>query len=234
MIRWCVLFALMLATSAAAQIVPEPAAENPRLQRVVWQADTAILLTALPAIGLTVLLEPGEQIQRVVVGADRVFDVRVSAERDSFLVLPLVEGAAASMVVNTDRRNYNFDLRTGEGLMAALLVQFEYGAMPQPVRVLAISNPVPEAIWAYRLRGDRTVRPQAISDDGQRTRISFAPDQALPAIFAIGPTGDEQVVDGYMRDGVFEIDRVWQQLVFRIDKEKATAERASQPENRDG
>lgn len=233
--------AFALASPAAAQLVPQPEADNPRVQRVVWQAGETIMLTALPQSGLTVMLEPGEQIARVTVGAARVFDVRVSSERDSFLVVPLVEGAESVLTVNTDRRNYTFDLRTGTGLMAALLVRLDYAgsvatlgqAFSGTSSTIAV-EPTPTETWSYRLRGDRQVQPQRIEDDGQRTRIVFAPEQDLPAIFAIGPTGEEQVVDGYMRDGIFVIDRVWDELVFRIDKEKATAQRNARPEAGDG
>jgi type IV secretion system protein VirB9 len=42
-------------------------------------------------------------------------------------------------------------------------------------------------------------------------------------VFGIGFNGEEEVVDGYMRDGVFTIDRVYGELVFRIDKKRARA-----------
>ena len=64
--------------------------------------------------------------------------------------------------------------------------------------------------------------------------IEYAPGQSLPAVFAIGPTGDEEVVDGYMRDGLFVIDRVHEELVFRIDKAKATARRHARTAPQDG
>jgi type IV secretion system protein VirB9 len=53
-------------------------------------------------------------------------------------------------------------------------------------------------------------------------------------VFAIGPTGDEQVVDGYMRDGLFVIDRVHEELVFRIDKAMATARRSVRATQQNG
>ena len=84
-------------------------------------------------------------------------------------------------------------------------------------------------VWEYRVSGPEAVRPLAISDDGERTRILYAPDQALPAVFGIGPTGDEIAVNGHMRNGVFVIDRVFERLVFRIDRARAVARRAPAP-----
>ena len=83
--------------------------------------------------------------------------------------------------------------------------------------------------WTYMISGDPRVRPLAISDDGIRTRILYSSNQALPAVFAIGPTGEELAVNGYMRGDTFVIDRVYAQLMFRIDKARATARRSNRP-----
>lgn len=77
----------------------------------------------------------------------------------------------------------------------------------------------------YRVTGEKALRPESISDDGVRTYLIWHPDKALPAVFAINASGDEEIVDGYMRDGVFTIDRVYAKLVFRIDRKTAKAER---------
>ena len=213
----------LFAPSLSAQILPQPSAENPRIQSIEWTADQEVILTSLPRTGLTVLFEPGEQIKRVALDRQDQVDVRVSAEGDSILILPRIEDVAATLVVQSDRRDYRFTVQSARSLSAAYLVKFTYGAVSEPLNQPPTSTT--GEVWNYRLRGDRAVRPASIEDDGIRTRILFGPEQALPAVFAIGPTGDEQVVNGYMRGDVFVIDRVHRELVFRIDKKKATAKR---------
>lgn len=227
--RWVLplLFAA-LPVQLAAQILPEPGIDNPRIQSVRWAANQEVLLTTLPETGLTVMLEPGEQIRRISLSNQNSLDVQVSSEQDSFLILPRAAFTTADMMVQTDRRDYRFRIRTDAGLTAAYLVQFNYDTQQDSSPQIA-SEPTGD-VWLYRVKGDRSVRPAAISDDGVRTRIGFGPEQALPAIFAIGPSGDEQVVNGYMRDDQFVIDRIYSELVFRIDKEKATARRSKQAE----
>lgn len=243
-------FALALnavSTPVVAQIVPEPGTPNPRIQTVRWQDGQTIQLTALPATGLTVLLEPGERIERVEANRARV-DARISSERDGLLLIPRSEGALGTVAVTTDRREYRFDLRTGTDLMAAYLVRLTIGpqapelspvsvAMAQPV-FPPMQPPMPimprAQVWSYRVKGDAAVRPAEITDDGARTTIAFAAGAALPAVFAIGPSGDEQVVNGYMRGESFVIDEVWQELVFRINDEKASAKRSDRPEDARG
>lgn len=218
------LMLLTLCTPAWAQVFPSPTEESPRIQSVDWQAGQTIVLTALPETALTVMLEPSERIQRVVLTGSQQWDVSISPDDNSFQIKPQINAAPTTLTVETSARQYDFAVEAEESLMAAYVVRLNFQSLQAPVAV-----PPPEEItgldWGYRLRGDRSVRPHSIRDNGQKTVIEYAPDQPLPAVFAIGATGDEEVVDGYMRDGMFVIDRVHQRLVFRIDKDKATARR---------
>lgn len=218
----------MIPLAADAQVLPAPDEANPRLQSIAWVDGREVILTALPQTGLTVLLEPGEVIEHLAGIDESLMTVQVSAERDSFLVLPRGELADTPIVVRTDRRLYPFRVRTETGLMAAYLVRFTYGGPAAQPRSRAAE--ATGEVWAYRVKGDHSVRPAAISDDGVRTTIEFGPEQPLPAVFAIGSTGEEEVVNGYMRNDRFVIDRVHQELVFRIDKASARARRAERPE----
>lgn len=80
---------------------------------------------------------------------------------------------------------------------------------------------------AYRLSGHRSVRPSSIHDDGTRTYIARGPTQSIPAVFGLDERGREELVNGYMRDGSFIIDRVYSRLVFRIDDASASARRGA-------
>jgi type IV secretion system protein VirB9 len=228
----------LLACSAplAAQVFPMPGPETPRIQTAQWSPGEPVVLTALPQTALTVMLEPGEIIRRAALGGSPVWEVAVSAEADSFQITPLSGAVTASLTVETDRRVYNFQLETGDGLQAAYLVRLKFGDGTDIAQSPSGQGPVDLAglDWTYRLRGDQSVRPASVRDNGAKTVIEYAPGQSLPAVFAIGPTGDEEVVDGYMRDGLFVIDRVHEELVFRIDKAMATARRSVRATQQNG
>lgn len=230
LVRSVVASALLASANAAnAQVYPMPGPENPRLQNVSWQAGQEVVLTALPESGLLVVLEPGEGISRVVLSDSASWEVNVSSEFDTFLVVPVPNAREARLTVETGYRTYDFALRTSSGLTAAVLVRFSYGFEPAP-QALETDQPSNNQRWSYRLRGDSVVRPSQLYDDGSKTFIEYLPDQPLPAVFAIGASGEEEVVDGHMRDGQFVIDHVHQELVFRIDEEKATARRNPEAE----
>ncbi|WP_133366469.1 TrbG/VirB9 family P-type conjugative transfer protein [Qipengyuania sediminis] len=240
---------ILFSAPLAAQVLPEPGTPNPRLQTVRWQDGQVIRLAALPATGLTVLLEPGERVATVEADGSAV-DARVSSERDGLLLIPRREGELGIVTAKTDSRTYRFALRTGTDLMAAYLVRFVDasptsgqepigGPVPTPPPLpLAAPAPLPTmpgiAVWTYRVKGHAEVRPTSIRDDGVRTVISFAEGAPLPAVFAIGASGEEQVVNGYMRSGQFVIDEVCSELVFRIDGKKAVARRNLKPDGTNG
>jgi type IV secretion system protein VirB9 len=208
-----------------AQTSPVPGMDDPRLQTVTYDPSRPVRLVAFPGSTLTLMLLPGDRIERAVLSQQGAFEVRVTGAGDSLNIASLRPDAAATLVVDTRERRYEFDLATGQGLAAAYLVRFVDPGLgpgaPDPV-----SPPPPlEIVGEYRLRGDRALRPVAIGDDGLRTWIEWGEYQALPAVFGIGPTGEEEVVDGYMRGGRFVIDRVYAELVFRIDRERASARR---------
>ena len=226
---------LTIPAVVSAQAIPRPNSDNPRVQSVRWSEEEPIALTLMPDTAMTVVFEPGEMIDQAQVEDRDAIAARVAAGRNTLQLLPQREGELGSIAVVTNMRDYRFEARTGTGPKAAYLVEVRFGPVDAPRPELEPVTASQEGpLWGYRLRGDRTVQPSRIYDDGARTSIQFAPSAALPAIFAIGPSGEEQLVNGYMRDDVFVIDRVWNELVFRIDKEKATARRKASPEAKDG
>lgn len=221
------LMAAGLTASAAAQVSPVPSLEDPRLQTIAYDPGRSVRLVVFPGANLTVMLVTGDQIGRVVVSDPNAFDIRVTGSNDSLNITALRPDASATLVVETPQRRYELDVDTGQGLAAAYMVRFlpaAASAMPVPPPMGA-SEVAPVLIGQYRLSGERALRPVRIGDDGLRTYIEWGEYQSLPAVFGIGPTGEEEVVDGYMRDGRFTIDRVYGELWFRIDKKRAKARR---------
>jgi type IV secretion system protein VirB9 len=227
--RWFGFFVLVLAPGlACAQTVPMPQPANLRLQTVEWKHGEDVLLTVLPGGSLTVVLEEGETIERVTALDGAPLNVRVTPEGSAFTLIPEAEFERAGLLVESRTRQYRFTARTQESPLAALVVTFIAPASEDPVQ--PASRPEGLAFYSYRFRGDVAVRPLSVRDDARRTFVEYAPDQALPAVFAIGPTGEEEVVNGHMRDGLYVIDRVYDELVFRIDRERATARRNPAPD----
>lgn len=192
-----------------------------------WIPGQEIVLAADMREGLSIAFEPGERIARISVDDDDAFGVEVQADRESVTLRPASPESRVQLDVFTDRRFYRFRLAaSGPNAVSSAVLQVDAAPAPAPVALEA----APPQIWSYRVSGDPAVQPADITDDGIRTTIRYADDQALPAVFAIGPTGEEEVVNGHMRGDAFVIDRVHRELVFRIDRSMARAQRNREPE----
>jgi type IV secretion system protein VirB9 len=208
--------------AALAQLAPTPGFDDPRLQTVAYDPARPVRLVTYANSTLTVILLPGDRVERFVLSDPEAFEVKVAAPGDGLNIAPRLTDSAATLLVDTNLRRYEFDIATGEGLAAAYLVRFTDSRAPArtvaPVATPAITG-------EYRLSGERALMPSRIGDDGERTYLEWGEYQSLPAVFGIGTNGEEEVVDGYMREGVFTIDRVYSELVFRIDRKRAKARR---------
>jgi len=215
-----------LGAAAQAQVSPTPSFDDPRMQTVAYDPARPVRLVMFPDASLAVTLLAGEQIERLAVSDPQAFEAQTTPANDGFIVRALRPGASARMLVDTAQRRYEFDLATGDGLAAARVVRF-VGSSPAAAAVSLAAQPAPAPAMTgeYRLSGEATLLPSRIADDGTRTYLEWDAYQSLPAVFGIGFNGEEEVVDGYMRNGVFTIDRVYGELVFRIDKMRARARR---------
>lgn len=211
--------ALATTMPASAQVQPTPGLGDPRIQLVEFRSDQVVRIEAALGYQVTIELAPDEQIQTVAVGDTAAWTVAANKAGDRLFVKPTQAGGPTNMIVVTSARSYNFELAVGGGL-AAYIVRFRYSpeAPAQSLSSGAVAG-------NYRLSGDRRLWPDGIHDDGGRTFIDWPADASLPAVYVIDSLGRELLANGNVRDGVYVIDGVEQQLVFRIDRHVARAAR---------
>ncbi len=218
--------ALALATSTLAQISPVPDANDPTSD-VLSLPDGSVGRLAVPqATGLVLSMPSGERIDTVVLGDPAAYAVLVDPTATELAIRPLRADARSTLSVATATGAYYFELGQPSGAPVCTRVRLASPVLlPNEAVPTVEGEERPVAETPYRLSGDRALRPLGVVDDGTRTFIEFSEDQALPAVFGVGPTGAEEVVDGHMRNGLYVLDRVWPELVFRMDAKRARAKR---------
>lgn len=201
---------------------PEPGPGDPRIQTVLYDPDQVVQLQAAPGYQIGVEFASDEQIESVAVGDSAAWQVTPNRRGDHLFVKPLSHGATTNMTVVTSARVYLFELSPlFDRAQMAFTVRFRYpGAATQEA-----AGTEPEREYLYRVGGARALRPSRISDDGTHTYIEWPEDRALPAVYAVNEQGQETLINGGMRDGVWVIDGIANRLVFRIDRAVATANR---------
>jgi type IV secretion system protein VirB9 len=229
-VRVAALLFIFLASPALAQVVPQPGAGDPHLQLVNYDAGQIVQLQGAPGYQLMVELSPDEQVQSVAIGDSTAWQVSLSKSGDRLFIKAVQAEVPTNMTVVTSVRVYNFELMPLPGPTPDMpyTVQFQY---PAPRAMAPDGQYVDVASAArrlskYRISGDRSLRPISVSDDGQRTYISWAKSGPIPAVYALDPVGKEVLINGMMgTDDVYVVDGAPQRLSFRIDRNVAHAER---------
>ncbi|MEQ1499260.1 MAG: TrbG/VirB9 family P-type conjugative transfer protein [Novosphingobium sp.] len=211
---------LVLPSLASAQPVAD-GFRDPRVETLVWREGSVLPLRTTVGGNVTLLFAPGETVQSIVVADPGAVDVQVPPQADSVLVRAIRQPVDPIFDVFTGARHYRFRLVIGPASDVVYLARL-VDASNSPAPPTAISANL-EGPFTYKLKGEQSLRPHRISDDGQRTFIHWLPDQPLPAVFAVNGLGEEETVDSYMRGDVLVIDRVYKKLLFRIGKRKAEA-----------
>lgn len=217
--------ALFVAALFAAQTSPALALQNDsRLETIAYQDGAIVPVNSAVGHGVMIVFAAGERVISFDAADPEAFSIDESVNTGSLVIRTNRTPNSPIITVRTQLRSYSFMVQVGMPEDADMVVQFTYGAETAE----ANSKPVKEASRPqYRITGEAALRPTQISDDGNRTFLVWGEDQALPAVFSVNPFGDEEIVDGYMRAGIYTIDRVYPRLVFRIDRKAAKAERIS-------
>ncbi|RED12670.1 TrbG/VirB9 family P-type conjugative transfer protein [Parasphingopyxis lamellibrachiae] len=213
---------LLLATPSAAQIDSQRGTGDWRLQTFSYEPEAVYTLDVEAGHHVAVAFAAGEQIQSIALGDDGAWEATPSGRGDMMFVKAGTSAPSTNMTVVTDIRTYVFGLSTGYG-GAPWMVRFVYPATVSDTQDQADLPPLEQG--RYRIRGSRHLRPIEIADDGRRTTIRWAAAQPMPAVFAEDGSGREAVVDGQVRDGLFVIDRVYSELIFRHGRRRVTARR---------
>lgn len=205
---------------------PRPGLADPRIQFVDYDPDQVVLIRG--AIGYQLMLEfaPEERIENVSIGDALGWQVTPN-RRANLLFLKPIDGAPTNMTVITNARRYVFQLAIaakGAASTAPYAVRFIY---PEVAVALPVEVPQPEAAptvanTAYVIAGSAENRPIRVFDDGRMTYFEWAPDGALPAIFAVGSDGAESVVNYAMRGRYIVVEQLAGRFSLRNGAQVAT------------
>lgn len=213
---------LLVASPSVAEVTPRPGYGDPHIQQVAYDAEQVVVLNASPGFVTTVELSPDERVENIALGNSGAWQVQVNHRGDRLFVKAVANDVATNLTVFTDGRRYNFILRpnSGEQIAMPFVVRFVY-----PSQQFAPQPAAPEPVTLFKLRGDRSLWPAAMSDDGNFTSIMWDADQTMPAIYRVDARGAETLVNGVVRDGAFVIEGISTKFIFRLGKNQAIATR---------
>lgn len=223
---------LLLATMTAAS---GPAMADPRVMSHFYQANEVITIHGRRDTQSTIAFAPDERIENVAVGDSAGWQVAPNKRADLLFLKPVRPGARSNMTVVTDQRTYLFDLVSAPHSAPVYMLRFTYPAAPRavvaavaPDKPIAVADAKPAAPepaarnFAWASRGDPSLFPAHLYDDGQSTFIAWPKDVSMPAILTGEAKGTEGPVNYTMQGEYVVVDGVPAQIILRSGKKVAT------------
>jgi len=214
-VKYRVCAALLASLAAGAALAPEPAHPqvtprpgkvDPRVRSIIYKPDQVVALTGHLGFQITVSLSPDETVETVSIGDSVGWQVNPTRRSDTLFLKPVDLGPPTNMTVVTDKRRYNFELtakptpRSNRDPEVIFELSFIYPPPPAPPAAedsAAKQPPAPPRPInsSYSFQGDRELTPLKVFDDGLFTTFVWAPEAALPAVYLVGATGEEELLN---------------------------------------
>lgn len=229
---------------AAAEMVATPLRGDTRLVEFAYDPDNTFLLLTKPKAVTHIQFAPDETIQSVAAGDTVSWEFTPTRNRRNLFVKPRYENQETSLTVLTDKRSYQFVLRsTGEGRKWYQRVSWLYasdlvltmegtpdadGAGAEPTRPAASApagasgglTVAPETLrFGYEIHGDAPFRPRVVFDDGRFTYFQLPPAlQELPALFAVVDEQEYSLVNFEVKGDYLVAQRLLPAAVLKLGR----------------
>ena len=213
---------LVIGAVASAAVVPAVGAVDPRVREIEYREDQVVSLTGYVGYHIDLQLDNGERL--VALGAGDSAAVEVAAEGAHVLLKPKAARVATNLTLVSSRRVYHFEYRANEApppLQTAIFaLRFRYPVAPSEVapavtpvaKVREPSRPLNAEYWYC---GSPWLQPQAVTDDGVQTRVTFSKRGEWPAIFVANADGTESLLNFHAEGTTAVLHRVAPKFVLR-------------------
>lgn len=200
-----------------------PVLSDSRIKTLVYNENEVYSLQVRFGYQLNIEFGNGESIDTVSVGDLIPWQITPSGRR--LFIKPLEEEVHTNMTVVTNRRTYQFDLKSvSEDSRQDVLyvVRFYYPEDVLKRSGFAIPNPIMSAPpaptnYSYSLTGPESIAPVKVFDDGRSTYFQFR--GAAPAIYRVGPDGTDIPVQPRQQDGFLVVDGIAAKYTLRAGSE---------------
>ena len=217
--------ALFIAGVDAGESPTAAALVDARIRALVYAPDEVYRLKGYVGYQIDLEFEPGETF--VGLGTGDLDSLTFAAQDNHLFVKPKSGGIATNITVLTTRRAYHFDYAASDRRPdpefgdVIYVLRFIYPQQSTPSAVQAVEHSLAQASAArwhnlnYGYRGSPQLKPAAAWDDGVQTRMRFAAQQELPAIFIHNEDGTESLVNFSVEGGEVVLQRVARQFTLR-------------------
>jgi type IV secretion system protein VirB9 len=222
---------ILCAPCTQAEVIPSRGSVDSRIRTTRYDSDQVYRLRGYVGYQIDLEFEPGEAF--VGLGAGDIEGLAYSGQDNHLFLKPRAPRVATNLTVLTNRRHYQFDYVVLTRLPSAgdpdviFALRFTYPESPAKSIADAVARHIDSDLGHagqrhqnldYWYCGGPALRPVAASDDGVHTRLRFAANADLPAIFVRGDDDSESLLNFSMEGGDVVLHRVARQFILRRGK----------------
>jgi type IV secretion system protein VirB9 len=216
--------------AAWAENAPAKGSVDARIRTAAYDGNEVYRLRGFVGYQIDLEFEPGETF--VGLGSGDLEGLAFVGQENHLFLKPKAAKVATNLTVLTSRRHYQFDYgassqRPGaDDLIYAL--RFTYPPSTTKFAAEAAAKRIDSQLEGasnnrtrnidYWYCGEHTLRPAAASDDGVHTRLTFAANSDLPAIFVRNEDDSESLLNFSVDAGDVVIHRVARRFILRRGK----------------
>jgi P-type conjugative transfer protein VirB9 len=246
---------------AVAEMLATPLRGDSRLVEFLYDQDNSYLVLAKPKAVTHMQFAADELIQSVAAGDTANWEFTPTRNRKNLFVKPRFDDQETSLTVLTDKRSYQFVLRsTGDGKKWYQRVSWVYSGelvltvqgtpaddvvTPPAAAASAAALATAHAAagndaaveadklrFGYQITGDAPFRPRVVFDDGRFTYFKMpAALQELPALFAVIEGKDYSLVNFEVKGDYLVAQRLLPLAVLKLGREEVRIERPAPKRN---
>jgi type IV secretion system protein VirB9 len=230
LLAMAVLAALLQNVAVRAETTPARGSVDTRVRVVAYNSAEVYKLRGLVGYQIDLEFELGETF--VGLGAGDMEGLSFVGQENHLFLKPKASKVTTNLTVLTSRRHYHIDYTAlaqrpnEEDVIYAL--RFTYAQTPANLAAEAAAKRLDSQLDGassqrphnidYWYCGEPALRPVKASDDGVHTRLSFAANADLPAIFVRNADESESLLNFSVDEGDVVIHRVAQRFILRRGK----------------
>jgi type IV secretion system protein VirB9 len=215
-----------------AEIVPARGSVDGRIRAAPYDSEQVYRLRGYVGYQIDLEFEAGESF--VGLGAGDIEGLSYFGQDNHLFLKPKAAKVATNLTVLTNRRRYQIDYTavpqrpTLDDQDVIFALRFTYTPSTSQAAAEAATKHIAIALEDASAKrpqnidfwycGNPDLRPVAASDDGVHTRLRFAANADLPAIFVRNADGSESLLNFSMDAGDLIVHRVARQFILRRGK----------------
>lgn len=221
-----------LALNAA--VNPIGVSDDGNIQVIEYNKNQVVNINSKFGVATLIQLEDDEIIDQDSNGGLGLGDKNawaIDVRGNHIFLKPTSKSPDTNMVVVTNKRTYAFNLHAISNNTAGYIIRFNYPdtqaaleseATKRSIAIQAKLNGVHGAsvkklnMLGYFMRGDKSIAPTKMWDDGRFTYLKYANSADLPAIYRILPDGKESLVNTHIDGDTLVVQETAKGYMLRL------------------